>query len=398
MGFATEDIKNSATLSEGEKAELKRIEDEKIAAEVRRQLMEIEQQNKIPIDDSKELITEIENDIVKQDEINSGIDSLSFDDNLKKAVKDKMKKEVNEQLDVAIDKHLSESFSDGISGLIGMPVPDNVRTWGPGISGFDGEKINYGNREQVISLGDKGVEAEIGRKPIISEETGELEDGFQLSNAGSTLHMKQPEEINNEIIKRWQDSPLIDKFKDSAYNLPGPHIQLDDIHTHKNETIQVTNQQPQKKWFGMNTFTDKRERFGFFMFMLPITLMSIVSMIHLVDFFKIGTSPTTAWMLGAAFELASLSTIVALVLLRKISRIALISVFFLLYALQMVGNIYSPFATINPQEASRLFDFFGFTTIDVNAQRWVAVIQGSILPTVNLLLFKLTSNYLRSEK
>lgn len=153
-----------------------------------------------------------------------------------------------------------------------------------------------------------------------------------------------------------------------------------------------------KKPYISGFFETRIERFGFIMFMLPIILMSAVSMIHLVDFFKIGTNPFTAWLLAVAFELASLSTISALILLKKMKKSLLIVVFFLLYALQMLGNIYAPFSFIEPAAAQKLFQFFGFTTVDVNAQRYVAIIEGAILPTVNLFLFKMASNYLNTEK
>ncbi len=145
-------------------------------------------------------------------------------------------------------------------------------------------------------------------------------------------------------------------------------------------------------------FSSKREKLGFWFFVAPVVLMSFVSMRHLVEFFSIGNDKAMSWLLGGAFELASIATIVAMVLLRKINKTALWSILVLLYLLQLVGNVYSPFAHIDPNEAIRLFQFFGLEPSQLSAQRIVAVAQGAILPTVTLILSKLLSDYLKVEE
>lgn len=217
------------------------------------------------------------------------------------------------------------------------------------------------------------------------------------------------DELNNSIKKTSEEAMNNDfaddlkKISDDIYN---KNIREEVINSNHGSEIghpyleddDTTPEVSVKKPYVSGFFETRIERFGFIMFMLPIILMSAVSMIHLVDFFKIGTHPFTAWLLAIAFELASLSTISALILLKKMKKSLLIVVFFLLYTLQLVGNVYAPFSFIDPGVAQKLFQFFGFTTMDVNAQRYVSLIQGAILPTVNLFLFKMASNYLNTEK
>lgn len=141
-------------------------------------------------------------------------------------------------------------------------------------------------------------------------------------------------------------------------------------------------------------FSSKREKYAFAFFLIPIIIMSFVSMVHLVQFFAIANTTMNAWLLGIAFETASIATIVGLVLLRKIKKGTLWAILGLLYVLQLLGNTYAPFSMIDPSGASKLFEFFGLDSTTLGAKRFLAFVEGSILPTAVLLLTKLLSTYL----
>lgn len=147
-----------------------------------------------------------------------------------------------------------------------------------------------------------------------------------------------------------------------------------------------------------SVFETKREKYAFVFFMTPIVIMSIVSMSHLVDFFSISSSQTIAWLLGFAFETASLATIIALVLLKKMNKFALWSVWILLFALQLIGNVYSPFALIDVEQAKPVFEFFNLNPSVIASKRIIAIISGAILPSATFFLFKIASDYLKADK
>ena len=153
-----------------------------------------------------------------------------------------------------------------------------------------------------------------------------------------------------------------------------------------------------KKWFGQTIFEDKKERFGFIAFMIPVILLSIVSTLSLIEFFALGHPGIGSIILAAAFEGASFASIAALVLLKKLSKWALWSLILILFLLQAIGNIYVPFIHLNPASAKGIFDLFGLAISDISSKRIIALIQGISLPICSLLMFKITSVMFKNKE
>ena len=76
-------------------------------------------------------------------------------------------------------------------------------------------------------------------------------------------------------------------------------------------------------------------------------LTSIISTIHLIGFFQLGHSLVLAIVLGLIFEIGAVSSFLAIILLKKINRSLVWSVFFAITLVQILGNIYYVFNYIH---------------------------------------------------
>jgi hypothetical protein len=144
-------------------------------------------------------------------------------------------------------------------------------------------------------------------------------------------------------------------------------------------------------------FTSKSEKTVFLWFMLGPVLISLISTLHLFSFFSVGNGDFSSFMLSIAFEASYLSSILAIIALRgltKATRFFLWSVIVLLFVLQFLGNVYASFELISKSTAMRMFEFFGLSG-DIDSQRLVAYIIGGILPLVSFSLVKIGSDYLK---
>jgi len=133
---------------------------------------------------------------------------------------------------------------------------------------------------------------------------------------------------------------------------------------------------------------------------VPI-LSSLISTYHLISFFTLGHSFILALMLGIAFEVGSVSSFLAITVLKKINRNLVWTVFIAITLVQILGNIYYVFNYIHHKviensdwmlTITQIFAWFGFGTTD--AAMIVAIMSGGVLPLISLFLLKSTADYL----
>ncbi len=245
--------------------------------------------------------------------------------------------------------------------------------------------------ENIEPIIEKPIEENLESLPTVSEDVQPIENvveqNLEIDDKNFNNTMTENLEIQNENVTN--DVPNIENNSESFTPQLGTYYR-DDVPVVEDD-VKVINKKS-------SIFSHSREKYAFIFFMVPIFIMSIVSMSHLVDFFKLGATPFISWLLGFAFESASLATIVGIVLLRKINKWALWLIWISLFALQVVGNCYSPFSIINPIEASKLFYFFGMNPSEINSLRIISIIQGLPLPTATFFLFKIGTSYLKIEE
>lgn len=123
-------------------------------------------------------------------------------------------------------------------------------------------------------------------------------------------------------------------------------------------------------------------------------LVSIISTIHVIDFFELSNNRWMSIALAIGFELGAAASLASLIALEKMNRWIVWMLFFMITAMQIQGNMYYAFV--------RLADFQGWVELynlldwDVLAQkRLLAGISGAILPIIALGFIKALVDYLK---
>lgn len=138
------------------------------------------------------------------------------------------------------------------------------------------------------------------------------------------------------------------------------------------------------------------KRISLLAFLTPPIIISIISIIHLYDFFLITNSASMAFSIAFSFELVSISSLIALTVLDKINSRALWTVFWLVATYQIIGNVHASFVDINDSLFKKFVEMFWMVDT-INSRRLIAIIQGAALPIISLSLIKLAVDYMSFE-
>ena len=126
-------------------------------------------------------------------------------------------------------------------------------------------------------------------------------------------------------------------------------------------------------------------------------MVSIISTIHVIDFFKLSNPTWLAISLAIAFEIGAAASLAAIIILEKTSRFMVWSLFLILTAMQAMGNTY--YAFINLSEFQGWIELFGLQDAEPIAQkRILSIVSGAILPIVALGFIKSLVDYIRPEE
>lgn len=138
---------------------------------------------------------------------------------------------------------------------------------------------------------------------------------------------------------------------------------------------------------------------------VPI-LSSIISAIHLVNFFNLGNESWMSYTLAIAFELGSVASFLILGILPDIKKWMLWSVFFMLSSMQIIGNIFFSYnfiflqLKINPnwlQSFNSLMNYFTGGDVLMN-MILLSFLIGAPIPIIALFFLKSTSEYFNLNK
>jgi uncharacterized membrane protein len=75
-------------------------------------------------------------------------------------------------------------------------------------------------------------------------------------------------------------------------------------------------------------------------FILVPLLSSLISTVHLVDFFYLGNPSWISYTIAISIEIGAIASFLTLSILSKLNKIIVWSIFSLLFFMQVVGNIY----------------------------------------------------------
>lgn len=126
-------------------------------------------------------------------------------------------------------------------------------------------------------------------------------------------------------------------------------------------------------------------------------LVSIVSTIHVIDFFELSNPKWLAITLAIGFELGAAASLAALITLDKMNKSLVWALFITITAMQMQGNMY--YAFINLEDYQGWVELFNLLEWEPLAQkRLLAAVSGAILPLVALGFIKSLVDYIKPEK
>lgn len=125
-------------------------------------------------------------------------------------------------------------------------------------------------------------------------------------------------------------------------------------------------------------------------------LVSVISTIHVIDFFRLSNPYWLAVSLAIAFELGAAASLASLIILEKMNKGLIWTLFAAITLMQMQGNMY--YAFVNMENFQGWSELFGLIEEDIIYQKRVlAAVSGAILPLVALGFIKSLVDYIKPE-
>lgn len=152
--------------------------------------------------------------------------------------------------------------------------------------------------------------------------------------------------------------------------------------------------------------SDKKNLFWIILasFLLIPLIVSVISSIHVINFFELSNFKSLAIALSVSFEIGALSALAGLVVMDKINKNVIYFIFIVLTAYQMMGNTYYAYDMLsekmmtNPNLINNWTELFGFDIEDtILMKRIIAIISGAILPIVSLCFLDLSVDYIKKS-
>jgi hypothetical protein len=132
-------------------------------------------------------------------------------------------------------------------------------------------------------------------------------------------------------------------------------------------------------------------------FVLLYLVVSVISTIHVIDFFEMTNPKWLSVFLAIAFEIGAAASLASIIVMDKMNKFIVWSLFFTLTAMQAIGNTY--FAYIHLSDFSQWSELFGLSEEEpIFQKRILSIISGAILPLVSLGFIKALVDYIRPDK
>jgi hypothetical protein len=126
-------------------------------------------------------------------------------------------------------------------------------------------------------------------------------------------------------------------------------------------------------------------------------MVSVISTIHVIDFFRLSNPNWLAVTLAIAFEVGAAASLAAIIILDKTSRGLVWALFVTITLMQMMGNMY--FAYTHLTDYKSWSELFGLIEEEpIFQKRILALVSGAILPLVALGFIKSLVDYIRPSK
>lgn len=125
-------------------------------------------------------------------------------------------------------------------------------------------------------------------------------------------------------------------------------------------------------------------------------IVSLISTLHVIEFFKMSNPHWLAVSLAIAFEIGAAASLASIIILDKTSKALVWSLFILLTAMQMQGNMF--YAYNNLENYQSWIELFGLQEEELITQkRMLSFVSGAILPLIALGFIKSLVDYIRPD-
>jgi hypothetical protein len=139
------------------------------------------------------------------------------------------------------------------------------------------------------------------------------------------------------------------------------------------------------------------KRFVVGVFVCLYLITSLISTIHVIDFFALSNPNWLAVSLAIAFEIGAAASLAAIVILDKTSRLLVWFLFILITALQISGNMF--YAYTHLENYKDWIELFGLNEEEPIVQkRILSIVSGAVLPVVALGFIKSLVDYIRPNQ
>lgn len=131
-------------------------------------------------------------------------------------------------------------------------------------------------------------------------------------------------------------------------------------------------------------------------FVMLYLIVSVISTIHVIDFFKLSNPEWLAISLALAFEIGAAASLASLIVLEKMNKVIVWFLFITLTLFQAMGNTFYAYSHLN--NFDQWIELFGLIDEDVIYQkRILSIISGAILPLISLGFIKSLVDYIKPE-
>jgi hypothetical protein len=131
-------------------------------------------------------------------------------------------------------------------------------------------------------------------------------------------------------------------------------------------------------------------------FVMLYILVSLISTIHVIDFFELSNPRGMSIALAIAFEVGAAASLASLITLDKMNKTLVWALFIAITAMQMQGNMYYAFQNLEGYDSwVELFNLIDEEPLF--QKRVLAFVSGAILPLVALGFIKSLVDYIKPE-
>lgn len=132
-------------------------------------------------------------------------------------------------------------------------------------------------------------------------------------------------------------------------------------------------------------------------FTILYAITSLISTVHVIDFFSLTNPYWLAVSLAIAFEIGAAASLASIIALDKMNKGIVWMLFIILTAMQAMGNTY--YAYVHAENFQSWIELFGLVDEELIYQkRILSLISGGILPIVALGYIKALIDYIRPDE